>query len=210
MRSVSRSQPRIRHGRFFWERCDISDPVAVNRVFAGITETFSCVVNNAARGGPVGPSLQIPLWQWRKTFEVNFFSHLDIVGHAIEHCNPGACFIFLSGGGAVTPRPFLGPYATSKLAITKLVEQLSLEYKKFRFYAVAPGTHDTRILRELFRGLQRTPPRFTDFEDVERLLETLVNDRGGRLNGRLLHVRDDVRALLSIEDGGYIRRVEKR
>jgi len=175
-----------------------------------MTERLSCVVANAARGGPVGPSLDIPLREWRKTIDVNFFAHLDVVRHAIAHCRPGASFIFLSGGGAVTPRPLLGPYAISKLAIAKLAEQLALEYRRFRFYAVAPGTHDTRILRGLFRGLATVPPPLTAFGDVERLLDTLVNDRAGRLNGRLVHVHDDVRALLSVADGGYIRRVEKR
>lgn len=208
--SVSHSKPGIRHPGFIWERCDIANPRAVTRVIGTIKRRFDCVVHNAAQGGPVGRSLDVPLGEWRAVFETNFFSHLNITRQIVRHCRRGASFIFFSGGGAVTPRANLGPYAMSKLAIVKLVEQLSLEEKRFRFYAIAPGTHETRMLRRLFSRLQEVPHETTEFQVVERLLDTLIRDRSARLSGRLLHVRDDLEALVTLKDGGYVRRVEQR
>ena len=92
----------------------------------------------------------------------------------------------------MTPKPFVGPYAVSKLAVTKLAEQLALEYPSFRFYALAPGAHNTKLFDEQNSMSSGPLPRFVDFADVERLLETLLGDTDGRLRGKLIHVRDDV------------------
>lgn len=206
---VSRTAPSIRHPAFTWKRCDISRPTEVRNVFSGMTRRFDCIIGNAAQGGPIGPALSIPAVVWRAVFDTNFFSHLEIVRHAIRHATPGAAFVFLSGRGAVSPRPLAGPYAISKLAVTKLAEQLAIEYPRFRFYAIAPGSHDTRMARAHLEKLGEPMPPPTDFKLVERLIGRLIRDRSGRMNGRLIHVRDDISSLLSLPGGGSIRRVER-
>ncbi len=207
---VSRTKPRITHPAFTWRRCDITNPAAVARLFRGRRRRFDCVIANAATGGPVGPALSIPGASWRAVFDANFFSHLEVARHAVRHARPGAAFIFLSGRGAVSPRPFAGPYAISKLAVTKLAEQLSGEYPRFRFYAISPGAHDTRMARAHLRALGESAPEPLPFVLLERLILRLIKDRSKRLSGRLIHVRDRISRLLSLPEGGYIRRIEKR
>ncbi len=207
---VSRGAPSIRHSLFTWKRCDVSKPADVKKVFSRMTRRFDCVIGNAATGGPIGRALSIPLRQWREVFDVNFFSHLEVVRRAVGRAKPGAAFIFFSGRGAVSPRPLAGPYALSKLAVTKLAEQLASEYPRFRFYAIAPGAHDTKMAREHLRLLKEPTPEAAGIRPVARLLGRLIRDRKGRLNGRLLHIRDDVERLLSVAEGGYIRRREQR
>jgi NAD(P)-dependent dehydrogenase (short-subunit alcohol dehydrogenase family) len=109
----------------------------------------------------------------------------------------------------VTPRPQVGPYAISKLALVKLAEQLALEYPGLRFYGLAPGAHPTKLFEEQ-RRVATTAPPFAHLSDVARLLHTLIADGEGRLNGRLIHIRDDIEKLLSLKDGGTVRRVERR
>lgn len=207
---VSRTKPRLAHAVFSWYRCDIAKPAAVARLFRNRRWRFDCIIANAATGGPIGLSLAISEKSWGAVFDVNFFSHLEIARHAIRHARIGAAFIFLSGRGAATSRPLAGPYAISKLAVTKLAEQLAGEYPRFRFYAIAPGAHDTAMARDHLRRLGEPTPSPTDFLLVERLMMRLLADRKGRLNGRLIHVRDDLARLLSVREGGYIRRMEKR
>lgn len=206
---VSRTKPRFSHPGFLWVRCDLTDTAAVRRLFRGRRWRLDCVIANAATGGPIGPSLAISERAWRAVFDANFFSHLGVARHAIRRARPGAAFVFLSGRGAVSPRPLAGPYAISKLAVTKLAEQLALEYPRFRFYAIAPGSHDTRMARAHLEKLGEPMPPPTDFKLVERLIGRLIRDRSGRMNGRLIHVRDDLSSLLSLPGGGSIRRVER-
>jgi NAD(P)-dependent dehydrogenase (short-subunit alcohol dehydrogenase family) len=207
---VSRRMPDIVDPHFVWCECDIANAAAVASMVQRLPSTVDAVVHNAAVSGAVGPGLDTDLAAWRAAFEVNFFAPLNLTKHLVPRCRPNACIVFLSGGGAVTPRPFVGPYALSKLAVVKLAEQLALEYPGVRFYALAPGVHRTELFEEQRRATSAALPPFATFEEVARLLHTLIADVGGRLNGRLVHIRDDLEALLSVADGGLIRRVERR
>jgi NAD(P)-dependent dehydrogenase (short-subunit alcohol dehydrogenase family) len=207
---ISRREPDIRDVRFAWYGCDLGDAAAVASLAHRLSTPLDVVVHNAAVSGAVGPGLDIELTAWRAAFEVNFFAPLILSKHLLAHCSRNACVVFLSGGGAVTARPLVGPYAISKLAVVKLAEQLALEYPRHRFYAVAPGVHRTRLFEEQRQAVSAPPPQFADFAEVARLLQTLIADGGGRLNGKLIHIRDDIEKLLSVTDGGTVRRIERR
>jgi NAD(P)-dependent dehydrogenase (short-subunit alcohol dehydrogenase family) len=207
---LSRRQPEIHNSRFEWHGCDLSDSSAVVSLARHLRAPIDLVIHNAGVSGGLGPGLEIELAAWRAAFEVNFFAPLSLTKHLLDDCRPNACFIFLSGGGAVTPRPLVGPYAISKLALVKLAEQLALEYPGFRFYAVAPGAHPTQLFEEQQRVVGIAPPPFADLAEVARLLQRLISDVDGRLNGKLVHIRDDLEKLLSVEGGGTVRRVERR
>ena len=206
---LSRRTPAFQDTRFIWQQCDLTDPAAIAAWAAGDV-AFDAIVHNAALSGALGPGLGIPMAAWREAFEVNFFAPLDLTQRLIGHCRPNACIIFLSGGGSVTPKPFVGPYAVSKLAVTKLAEQLALEYPEFRFYGLAPGAHNTKLFDEQNSMSSGALPRFAEFADVERLLDTFLADTTGRLRGRLVHVRDDIEKMLAAPEAGMIRRLEQR
>ena len=207
---ISRSEPRIKDSRLVWHRADVGNTDELRRVLGELPGPFDCVVENAGMLGPIGRSLEIPMDGWRTTFDVNFFAPLTITRGILAKTNPNACFIFLSGGGAVTPVSGVGPYALSKLAIVKLVEQLSIEEDRFRFYAMAPGAVDTEIFREHHARSGGAVPRFTTADEIEALVAKLLADTERHLNGKLVHVRDDIHKLLSVPDAGHVRRVEAR
>jgi hypothetical protein len=75
---------------------------------------------------------------------------------------------------------------------------------------VAPGAHPTQLFEEQQRVVGIAPPPFADLAEVARLLQRLISDVDGRLNGKLVHIRDDLEKLLSVEGGGTVRRVERR
>ena len=207
---LSRSPPALSDPRLVWHRVDLRNAEDLERVLGKLAGPLDCVVLNAGMLGPMGTSLEIPIAGWRETFDVNFFTPLAIIKAVLPKCTPNAYLIFLSGGGAVTPLSGVGPYALSKLAIVKLVEQLSLEEDRARFYAMAPGAVDTKIFREHHARSGGDMPKFTTPGEIETLLGQFLEDRDGRLNGKLVHVRDDVAKLLSVRDGGFVRRVEAR
>ena len=205
---LSRSAPPLEHERFRWRSCDLSSVKTAEEAIADWGAAFDAVIHNAAQLGPMGRALDIPIRGWRETFDVNFFAALEITRLVLPFCRNKAGFIFFSGGGAVTAKPSVGPYALSKLALVKLAEQLALEYPEFRFYAIAPGAVDTAIFKEHYKRSGGSIPRFTDFDEIDRLIGVFISDRQGRLNGRLVHVRDDIEKLLALAEGGLVRRVE--
>src|SRR3989338_8712956 len=207
---LSRGEPGTRDPQLRWHRAGLGNAAEIDRVLGGLAGPFDCVVLNAGMLGPMGKSLEIPLAGWRETFDLNFFAPLSFTRALLPKCRSNACFIFLSGGGAVTPLAGVGPYALSKLAIVKLVEQLSLEESRARFYALAPGAVDTKIFREHHARSGGDMPKFTTPGEIETLLGQFLEDRDGRLNGKLVHVRDDIAKLLSVPDGGFVRRMEAR
>lgn len=207
---ISRSKPNINHQNFFWHQADLSREPEVARVAGVLEEAFDCVVLNAGMLGPMGSVIDISMQGWREAFDLNFFAPLALAQALTKHAKKNAAFIFLSGGGAVTPVAGVGPYAISKLAVVKLVEQLSIEDGQFRFYAIAPGAVDTEIFREHHERSGGGMPRFTKPEEIEKLIERFLADTNRLLNGKLIHVRDDIEKLLAVPDGGFVRRVEAR
>lgn len=207
---LSRTKPDFKHERFFWQEADLAQPAKLRGALSSLRQSFDALILAAGMSGPVGPGLILPLDGWRETFEVNFFAPLAIAKEMFVRLRPNACIIFFSGGGAANARPLVGPYAASKLAAVKLAEQLALDHKGFRFYAIAPGAHDTKIFREQRAGTGEPAPKFAEFSQVEKLIRTFISDTAGRLNGRFVHVRDDVEKLLSFPEGGMIRRFEAR
>lgn len=206
---LSRRRPDIVSPHFLWDECDLGDAHALESLMQRFQGSLDLVIHNAGVTGGAGPGLDIDLAAWRIAFEVNFFAPLSLTKHLIAHCRPNACFVFLSGGGAVTARRLVGPYAISKLAVVKLAEQLALEYPSFRFYAMAPGAHETNLLAEQQR-VTAEQPQIANLTEVVQLLQTLVADTDGRLNGKVIHIRDDIEKLLSVPGGGTVRRVERR
>ena len=82
-----------------------------------------------------------------------------------------------------------------------------------------PGVTDSKLLAEPVRtklfeeqhgASDPGPAAFAELPDVFRLLQKLIGDTGRRLNGKLIHVRDDIEKLLSVDEGGTVRRVERR
>jgi 3-oxoacyl-[acyl-carrier protein] reductase len=207
---LSRRRPDIIDPRFAWCECDLGDAAAVASVLQHLPSSVDAVVHNAAVTGGTGPGLEIDPAAWRAAFEVNFFAPLDLTKRLVPRYRPNACVIFLSGGGAVTPRALVGPYALSKLAAVKLAEQLALDHPGLRFYALAPGIHRTALFAEQQRATAAPQPPAATFDEVARLLRVLIADTDARLNGKLVHIRDDIETLLGVPDGGLVRRVERR
>ena len=134
------------------------------------------LVNNAGVQGPMGYMHEIDFEDWWKTIEINlrstFLCSQSVLPDMIMQ-NRGK-IINLSGGGAVTPRPFFSAYSASKAAIVRLTETLAAEVKHngIDVNAIAPGAVNTQMLdQRLAAG--------SSIGEVEREAATdLVQDGG--------------------------------
>ena len=133
--------------------CDVSseDQVAALLEFTlKQLRSVDVLVNNAGVYGPMGPTEDVPLAEWRRTIEINLFGVLlpcRAVIPLLKSAGRGK-IIILSGGGATSPLPNISAYAASKAAVVRFMETLAEELKPFGVdvNAIAPGAMATRMM----------------------------------------------------------------
>ena len=135
--------------------CDVSSETQVNDLAGFAREEFGSVqivVNNAGVQGPIGPTEDVNMEDWRRTFDINLYGVLFTCRALIPHFRSQGYgkVVNLSGGGAASPRPFFSAYAASKAAVVRLTENLAEELRDTRIdvNAVAPGALNTQMLEQ--------------------------------------------------------------
>jgi len=109
---------------------DVTDQAAIDALAARIGDgPLAGLVNNAgiAVGGPVE---YVPVDEWRRQFEVNFFGHVAMTRALIPALRAGRGRVVNVGSiGGRQALPFFGPYAASKFAIHGFSDSLRLELR---------------------------------------------------------------------------------
>ena len=127
----------------------------LKKIFKNINkknENLYLIICNGSNG-KVGKLENINLKYFIETFQINFFSVVEIIIEYFKYFkNKKKKIIVFSGGGAFNPFPRFDSYATSKCALVRLVENLSEEYKNdLQINAIAPGFNYTNIHKKLFK-----------------------------------------------------------
>ncbi len=107
------------------------------------------LVNCAGIYGPIGKIYQVELEKFFEALRINFFGTVSMCHAFIPHFNSNSRkkIINYSGGGAASPFPNYSAYATSKIAIVRFTENLSIELSNegFDVNCIAPGFVVTRL-----------------------------------------------------------------
>jgi NAD(P)-dependent dehydrogenase (short-subunit alcohol dehydrogenase family) len=135
--------------------CDVASEAQVHDLIRYALEQLGSIqilVNNAGVQGPIGPTMEVDLEQWRSTFETNLYGVLFTCRALVPHFRSKGYgkILNLSGGGAASPRPFFSAYATSKAAVVRLTENMAEELRSERIdvNAIAPGALNTQMLEQ--------------------------------------------------------------
>ena len=109
------------------------------------------ILNFCGDIGEGGKISELSSRRWKDTINNNLLSFFNISKYFIpmllKENNP--LFINFSGGGALMPQPTLNAYSASKAAIVRLIENISLEFKKLNIIAIAPGAINTKIFSKI-------------------------------------------------------------
>lgn len=127
------------------EDCVESALAAVDQAWGGV----DILVNNAGALGPIGPAHDVDPRAWLDAVRVN-------LGGCFLCCRaalPGMIarghgrIINLSGGGAVSPRPWFSAYGAAKAAVARFTETLAAEVagRGIQVNAIAPGAVNTAM-----------------------------------------------------------------
>lgn len=191
--------------------CDVSSEADVEslRAFAAATlGEVHVVVANAGIYGPMGPTEEVDIAEWRRALDINLFGVLlPCRAWMPEFKRRGSGkFVVISGGGATNPMPNISAYASSKAAVVRLVECLAQELEPFdvQINAIAPGALRTRMMEEvLAAGPEKVGGKFfsqnqkwtedgaTPLHLGAELAVHLGSAESGNITGRLLSARWD-------------------
>jgi len=163
------------------------------------TENISSlgIVLCGARLGETGGIFSSNLDDWEKTFRCNVLGNISVIKGCERLIKSGTKtrVIFFAGGGSCYGYPQFSGYSLSKTSVVRQVENIALELKDYNFSicGLAPGAVETDMLAEVVKhgGDVKTKTSINEPTNfVRKFLLDEVDSRG--LNGRLLHVRDDI------------------
>ena len=145
-------------------------------------EEVNGLVNCAGIYGPIGKFYKVGITEFTKAIHINFLGTVHMCHAFIPLLSSEGQkkIVNYSGGGAATPFPNFSAYATSKVAIVRFTENLSIELSDegFDVNCIAPGFVLTRLHQEtLEAGPERATTSF--FENTKKQMES-----GGTPPGR--------------------------
>ena len=195
---------------------DVTRQASVESMVAQVLARFGRIdilVNNAGIVGPIGALEDNEVAAWLQTIQVNLvgtYLCCRSVIPAMTGAGSGR-IINLSGSGSVSAPYHMSAYGSSKAAIIRLTEILSLELadKNIQVNALGPGSIHTGMWDEITDGaqavgdtelyefgLQVTGGGGASIERAAELAVWLASDAASGLSGRLIHaVMDDFPSL---------------
>lgn len=188
----------IGHG-CVWEAGHVGHVDDAERIIGSCIERLGGVdilVNNAGTNPYAGPTIDVDLPRWQKTFEVNLtaplaWTQLAWRRYMSEH---GGVVINISSVGGLSTNPMLGVYDISKAALIHLTKQLAPELgPKVRVNAICPGLIKTDFARMLWEGdagdeVAASYPlgRLGEVEDIAAAALWLAADSGSWITGQAI------------------------
>lgn len=186
---------------------DVGDQAAVDAAAAAVPEAPCLVVNNA---GVVrfGRLLDLPVTDWTTVLGVNLTGTFVVARTLVRRMIPagGGAVVNIASVNGVSPAVDAGAYTASKAAVTRLTEQMALEWagQGVRVNAVAPGLIDAGMSEAVHadpdvrsrRSAAVPLGRLGTAEDVADVVLFLGSDRAAYVTGQTITV-----------DGGLTRAV---
>lgn len=161
---------------------------------------LNALVNNAAispkgEGGKRLGAIDMPLSDWQKVFQVNFFAPIMLARGLMDELKlaQGAVVNVSSIAGSRV-HPFAGAaYATSKAALASLTREMASDFGPLgvRVNAISPGEIDTAILSpgtEKIVEEQIPMRRLGEPEEVAKAIYFLCTEQSSYVNGAELHI----------------------
>jgi len=200
--------------------CDVSDPAAVDRLFAAARAALGgldALVNNAGIAGPTAPCEAIALADWERTLAVDLTGQFLCAQRAIPllKASHNASIANLSSAAGRFGFPNRTPYAAAKWGVIGLTKSLSIELGPFgvRVNAICPGSVAGARIDSVYankaalRGvapevvrdeaLARTSlRRLVSADDIANSIVFLASPCGANISGQALPVDADAQALV--------------
>jgi NAD(P)-dependent dehydrogenase (short-subunit alcohol dehydrogenase family) len=182
--------------------CDVSSEAEILELFAEIDARFGRIdvlVNNAAMGPTMAPTIDTGLEAFRKAISVNLIGPFVLAREAARRMKPGSAIVNTASLAGVLGNPRRNAYAASKAGLISLTKSLACEWasRRIRVNAVAPGYVRTPMVAELERlgkadlgAVRRRIPmgRMGRPDEIAEVLRFLASDRARYATGAVVVV----------------------
>ncbi len=166
------------------------------------------IINTIGVQGEIKNFFDLSLEKFNNTFKINFFSQVLLFKNIYQHIknNKDTLIILFSGGGVTGRRTNFSPYVLSKIALVKLVEIISFEFrnKNLRINAISPGIIDSKMTRmilgknkknvnlgEIKKIKKEIVNSKKSLEKVYNLINLLTQKKGKKISGKIISSRWD-------------------
>lgn len=182
--------------------CDVSSESEILALFEAIDARFAGIdvlVNNAAMGPTMAPTVETGLDDFRKAIGINLIGPFVLAREAARRMKPGGAIVNTASLAGVLGNPRRNAYAASKAGLISLTRSLACEWaaRGIRVNAVAPGYVRTPMVAELERlgkadlaAVRRRVPigRMGRPDEIAQALRFLASDRARYATGSVLAV----------------------
>ncbi|KIJ56874.1 hypothetical protein M422DRAFT_150205 [Sphaerobolus stellatus SS14] len=174
------------------ELCDITDKPAITTLLTSpkYPHIDALILNAGAMSFGRIASDSDPEDEWRKIFDINFFSLLYAVRAALPKLRASkdkGRIVFMSSGAAIGGIASWGAYNASKAAMNSLCRTLASEEPGVISVALRPGRVDTDMQKDLRENgsAHMTPKEHADFVDAFNKGELVKPEDAGHVAAAL-------------------------
>jgi NAD(P)-dependent dehydrogenase (short-subunit alcohol dehydrogenase family) len=182
--------------------CDISRQDDVLALFAKIDAALGRIdvlVNNAAMGPTMTPTVDTGVDLFRRTLSVNLIGPFMMAREAARRMRPGSAIVNIASLAGVLGNPRRNAYSASKAGLISFTRSLACEWaaRGIRVCAVAPGYVRTPMVAELERtgkadipAVRRRVPmgRMCRPDEIARAARFLASPQARYVTGSVLAV----------------------
>lgn len=180
-------------------QADVSDPVAVRRMFDAVEARFGGIdvlVNNAGIQN-LAPLAEMTDAAFDSMIAINLKGVFNTLREAARRIRPGGRIINLSSGTTATLSPAYGPYAATKAAVEVMTAVLAKEMRgrAVTVNGIAPGPTATDLYLKdkspemLEQAARRSPlERLGQPTDIAGAVSFLAGPDGEWVNGQIIRV----------------------
>lgn len=136
--------------------CDVSRPEDIQALYDLVDTRFGrldLLINNAAMGPTMAPTVETSADHFRKTLSVNLLGPFMMAREAARRMRPGSAIVNIASLAGVLGNPRRNAYSASKAGLISFTKSLAAEWASagIRVCAVAPGYVRTPMVAELER-----------------------------------------------------------